>query len=158
MRQVPQCCGSLVRSVHTPEQEDCAPGQRHLPVVQTRPPEQLRPQPPQFVSLVWRSTHAPPHDASMPGQLAVHAPAEQTSLTRQVLPQAPQLVASLDVSVHWLAHNVCMPGQTQAPPVQSRPSAHDTPQPPQFVRLVLVSTQAAPQDVRGSLHCEAQVD
>jgi hypothetical protein len=87
-----------------PEHTVCEPEQRHRPAVQTRPPEHVSPQPPQLVTLVCRSTHAPPHDVSAPGQLGTHAPDEHTSAARQALPQAPQFDGSVIVSVHCVAH------------------------------------------------------
>jgi hypothetical protein len=158
MRHPPQCWGSLLKSVQTPEQETWAPTHRQCPAAQTLPPEHMSPQPPQFVALVWRLTHPPPHAARLPAQVAVHTPAEQTSLMRQTLPQAPQLAASLAVSVHWVSHMMSASGQTQAPPTQASPSAHETPQPPQLETLVLVSTHAAPHDIRGSVQATPQVD
>jgi hypothetical protein len=124
-------------------------------LVHTRPPEQARPQPPQLVELVWRSTQPPPQTTRLPTQLIVHIPDEQTSFTRQTLPHAPQLAASLEVSVHWPAHITATPGHTQEPPAQARPSPHTAPQPPQFETLVFVSTQVAPHARSGSVHCEA---
>jgi hypothetical protein len=143
--------------VHTPEHETWAPKHLQRPLVQILPPEQVRPQPPQFAMLVCRSTQPPPHTARPPAQLITQVPPEQTSLTLQVLPQAPQLAESLAVSVHSVAHMTSAPGQTQAPLAHASPAAQETPQPPQLARLVLVSTHAAPQDVRGSVHWAAHV-
>jgi hypothetical protein len=86
--------------VQTPEHATSALGHRQRPVVQTLPPEHVRPQPPQFVELDWRSTHSAPHNERFPSQPMVHTPAEQTSFARQALPHPPQFAASLVVSVH----------------------------------------------------------
>jgi hypothetical protein len=151
VRHPPQWRGSVVKSVQTPEQDTSA-------LTQPLPPEHVSPQPPQFVPLVCRSTHPPPHIVRFPAQATMHTPVEQTSLLRQALPQAPQFVASLTVLVHWVAHRTSAPGQTQAPPAQVSPSAHETPQPPQSETLVLVSTHAAPHEVRGLPHCMTHPD
>jgi hypothetical protein len=157
VRQAPQCCGSVVRSVQTPPQATSAPGQRQCAFVHTRPPEQARPQPPQFAELVWRSTQLPPQAARFPAQLIMHIPDEHTSFTRQTFPHAPQFAASLDVSMHCPAHTTARPGQTHAPAAHARPRPHAAPHPPQFDTLVFVSTQVAPHAISGSVHCEAHV-
>ena len=90
--------------MQTPEHAVSAPEQRQRPAVQMRPPEHVRPQPPQLVALVWRSTHAPPHEVRIPTQLGTHAPDEHTSVPRHGLPQAPQFEGSVAVSVHCVAH------------------------------------------------------
>jgi hypothetical protein len=78
-----------------------------------------------LVSLVCRSTHAPPHEVSIPRQLGTHAPDEHTSVLRQALSQAPQFEGSVAVSVHCVAHKSCPPGQTHEPAAHVRPAAHD---------------------------------
>jgi hypothetical protein len=51
-------------------------GHVHAPAWQDAPPEHASPHAPQFAPFVWRSTHAPPHDASPCGQPATQTPFE----------------------------------------------------------------------------------
>jgi hypothetical protein len=71
----------------------------HVPWLQVAVPPvgctQALPQAPQFVRLVFRSTHEPLHSASPGGQSSRQAPAAHTWPTAQGTPQRPQFRGSL---------------------------------------------------------------
>ena len=68
--------------------------------MQSDPPVQATPQPPQLRSLVRVSTQAPAHAVVPAGQVTPQAPPLHTWLVMQRAPQAPQWAALVRVSTH----------------------------------------------------------
>jgi hypothetical protein len=59
---------------------------------------------PQWLGVLFRSTHAPAQFFVPLGQLEVHMPCVHTSLEAHVFAHAPQLLGSLSVFTHALSH------------------------------------------------------
>ena len=115
-------------------------------------PWQVLPQLPQWVTLLERLTHSPPHLAEPVGQPVSHPPPVQTGKSgpggsSQTFPQEPQFCVSLLVSTQAPLHGFVPSAQLseQTPLEQTSLPLHMLPQPPQLVGSLLVSTQAPPQ-------------
>jgi hypothetical protein len=120
------------------------------PATHCWPAAHARPQAPQFVRLVCRSTQLVPQAAKpTPSQLPPQTPFVQapSAAVGHTLPQAPQFAASVDRSTHPSAHSVRPAEQVQTPPAQACPSPQATPQPPQFSGSLTGSTQTSPQAI-----------
>ena len=144
--------------MHTPEQGVNPVEHRQLPLTQVSPPEHVKPQPPQLPSLVCRSTQLPPHWVSIPEQLIVHTPAEHTSLRPHAFPHVPQLLRSLVRTAHLVPQTTLPMAQPHLPEVHVIPVAHESPQAPQLLGLLLVSTQDVPHEVSVFPHMLAHAD
>jgi hypothetical protein len=76
-----------------------------MPAVQVRPLAQALSQAPQFVLLVARSTHVPPHIDCPLGHTQL--PAMHDCPLGHALPHAPQSVALVFVSTQLEPHSIC---------------------------------------------------
>jgi hypothetical protein len=103
-------------------------GAEQAPATQVSPEGQATPQAPQLFGSVWRSTHAVPQVVSVHPDDTVHSPLVQTWPAGQSLS-----VVHADAS--------------QTPAAQLVPGAQTSPQPPQLLGSVCVSTHAVPQVV-----------
>jgi hypothetical protein len=74
----------------------------------------------------------------------VQVPAVQVAPPPQGLSQAPQCDKLVFVSTHRLPHAVCPSAQAHSPPSHDCPAAQAWSHTPQWVTLVLASTQLAP--------------
>jgi hypothetical protein len=136
LSQLPQCSGSLLRSVQPLPQ--LSKGSRQL-VVQTpfaqaaSPPTgsgQTRPQAPQWLRSVARSTQPVPHGTCGLLQAKLQSPARQmptpSTGALQVAPQPPQLRGSFETSTHAPAHGIEPAAQFMPSWQAASPSAHGT--------------------------------
>jgi hypothetical protein len=172
MPQPPQLFGSLVGSEHPLGQHCCMPLQTEPPlhlvvhtlIWQSLPGGQAKPHEPQFweslvVSLQPDLQHVwVPAQAGPPLQDWVQRPITQLLPGAQVTPQKPQLLGSLLSSTHTPPQLTVgawqiMPPQAPPPSVNSqqapfwqtlKPGGQTTPQPPQLLMSLVVSTQVVP--------------
>jgi hypothetical protein len=157
---VPQCCGSVAVSAHTPPQsvplvheQLVAGGQPQTPFAQVAPAAHAFPHTPQFSALA-RFTHAPEQRTSL-GEGQVHLLPTQVVPAEQPIPHPPQFAGSVVVSAHCCcppaAGQTCPPvqlGHVQLPAMQTSLLPQAWPHPPQFAEsLPFRSTQAPPQSV-----------
>ena len=78
VEQPPQCAGSLPVSTQRLLQRVAPAGHEHCPLLQSEPPAQDFPHPPQFLRLVAASTHAPPHVLAAPHPPVLQRPVMHT--------------------------------------------------------------------------------
>ena len=123
-----------------------------MPAVQTLPPVQATPHPPQLAESLFVSTHALAQDVRPAPQEDVHSPAEHTWPDAHFVVHAPQWDASFAMSKHEPPQFVVPPGQAHEPAVQTMPPVHAMPHPPQLDESLVVSTHAPAQEMRPALH------
>ena len=152
--QALQLFESVCRFVQVPPQSLVPAGQPQLEPVQVLPPVHLAPHAPQLLPSLVMSTQAPlqsmkPVLQANEQALVTQAGTTLATVVVQALPQVLQLFALLDVSTHEVLHRVGVAAgqpdaqakllpdgaQTEAPP------EHALPQPPQFVAVVMSTSQ-----------------
>jgi hypothetical protein len=112
---------------------------------------QRRPQPPQLLVSLLTSKQTLPHLAYPVLHCDVHVPCTQLAVPpagcTQVLPQAPQWARLVFKSTHEPLHSTRPEGQSSrhTPAAHTCPTAHVTPQRPQFLGSLATATQALPQ-------------
>lgn len=160
--QTPQFLASLRRLAHlllqqvSPAWQEGLHSSPQTPLMQ--PILHFLPQVPQLLGSLWVSTQPVEQQSWLMGQtmplaLQVQPPPLQVSLLLQVLPQEPQLRGSVSRFTQppfWGQQEVPLE-QTLSVPLhlhwlwsQTSPLPQDLPQPPQWLGLVVVSTQSSP--------------
>jgi hypothetical protein len=112
--------------------------------------EHFVPQPPQLLTSVWRSTHAPLQTVVALGQEQV--PPEHTPPAGHAFEQLPQWFGLLERSTHAPLQTVVPPGQEQVPLEHIAPVGHAVSQLPQWFGLLERSTQPPLQLVSPAAH------
>jgi hypothetical protein len=144
---VPQFAESVFRSEHVDFPQSVPELQPHCPALQCVSPEHARPQPPQLASSVLMATHAPLHAMSSGPHIETHLPLEQSHPVSHAVPHAPQFAASAWRLAHVPPQFVEPCGHAHLPPAHVADWTQATPQPPQLLVSVCVSTHAPAQNV-----------
>lgn len=143
--QLPQCCRSLLVSVHLPLHM-LRPAEQppellslHVPLTHVWLAPHCFPQLPQLSWLLASATQPPAHAVVPPEQVDVHVPLLHTWPDPHTLPQRPQFFGSLASATHPPAHAALPLEQwvVQVPLLQTCPLLHERPQCPQLWTSVL---------------------
>jgi hypothetical protein len=140
----PQLAGLFVTLVQTGgmPQSVVFAGHAQAPPMQTVPPVQAMPHPPQLFGSVFVSTQAPVQSVVPAGHMVVQVIA-QTCIEVHIVPQPPQFCGSVFVSTQTPPQSVPT-AQPHMPPLQTCPPTHLVPHPPQLFGSLLVFTHAPP--------------
>lgn len=121
-------------------------------------PWQTLPQPPQFASSLFVSTHAPEQRENPELQVVPHTPAAHTGVpfatAGQALPQPPQLFTSVFASTHWEPQRVREPLHAKSQPLGLQTGIafggelHTVPHSPQLEVSLVTSTHEPEHGVR----------
>ena len=109
---------------------------------------------PQWLTSSMRSTQLGPHWVNGVHPLFVHWPAEHTCPAGHALPQLPQLPPSDWMSTQLPAQFVRPVRHVHVPRLQVSPVSQAVPQAPQFVGLLVVSTQPLPHATELAGHAQ----
>jgi hypothetical protein len=149
--QAPQFAESVCRLAHVceldPPQSVSGEVQPHCPPLHCVVPEHVRPQPPQLELSVLIDTHAPLHAMSSGPHIETHLPLEHRNPWSHAWPHDPQFAGSASRFAHVPPQFVEPVGHAHLPFVHVADMTQATPQPPQLLVSVFVSTQAPAQNV-----------